>query len=123
MDSLYEKIGGEPTIEKLVTAFYQHVLADAELGPFFKDSSVEKLQRMQQAFFTVALGGPEPPLRLSLYEAHRDRGITSRHLTKFTEHLVSTLQEIGVSEENTKEIYQRIAVYSNEILGDSNIDG
>jgi hemoglobin len=60
---------------------------------------------------------------MSLYESHKGRGINRVHLTRFTEHLVSTLGEIGVLEDDAKEVYQRIATYSDEILGDSTVDG
>lgn len=123
MQTLYERIGGEPTIDKLITTFYQHVLNDPLLSPFFENSSTEKLTSMQKAFFSVALGGPEPDEKISLYEAHQGRGIQVKHLTRFTEHLVETLREIGVEEEDAKQVYERIATYSNDVLGESSVDG
>lgn len=123
MTTLYEKIGGEKTIDKLVDAFYDRVLADPLLSPFFANTSMEKQQRMQKAFFSLALGGPDPNMRISLYEAHRGRGIERKHLTRFTECLVATLNEIGVQEENAKEVYDRISMYSDEVLGDTGVDG
>ena len=123
MTTLYEQIGGESGIEQLVVAFYQNVLSDPLLQPFFEKSSIEKLHRMQKAFFAVALGGPEPDFEISLYEAHRGRGIERQHLTRFTEHLVQTLAEIGIPEEAAKRVYERIATYSDEVLGESSVDG
>jgi truncated hemoglobin YjbI len=123
MPTLYETIGGRENIEKLVTAFYQRVLHDPLLAPFFEHTEVEKLKRMQVAFFTIALGGPAPDTQISLYEAHRDRGIQSKHLTRFTEHLMATLGEIGIEEKAARKVYERIATYSDEVLGESTVDG
>lgn len=123
MTTLYELIGGEQNIRKLVTAFYQRVLNDPLLMPFFEGVSVDKLQKMQISFFSIALGGPEPPLAISLWDAHRGRGIRSDHLTRFTEHLLGTLAEIGIDENAAQRVYERISTYSNEILGESNVDG
>lgn len=123
METIYEQIGGNPTIERLVTAFYQRVLADPLLSPFFESTSIEKLKKMQVAFFTIALGGPEPDLNQSLFEAHQGRGIQRKHLTLFTQHLMTTLREIGIKEENAAKVYQRIGTYSDEILGDASVDG
>lgn len=123
MTSLYEQLGGETGIKELVTAFYQRVLADPLLMPFFENTEIEKLSRMQVAFFTVALGGPESESKTSLYEAHQGRGIQTKHLTRFTEHLMGTLAEIGIEEDRAKKVYERIALHSNEILGDANVDG
>ena len=123
METLYEKIGGSATIETLVAAFYKRVLADPLLQPFFENTPMEKLKRMQMAFFSVALGGPEPTNVISLFEAHRGLGIERRHLTRFTEHLIATLRDIGIEEESAQRVYQRIATYSDEILGESSVDG
>jgi hemoglobin len=123
MESLYEQIGGRPSIELMVTAFYQRVLTDPMLSPFFKDTDLEKLHGMQVAFFSIALGGGEPNEMPSLVQSHRGRGIESKHLTRFTELLVETLVEVGISEEATQKIYARIATYSNDILGDTTVDG
>ena len=123
MQSLYEQIGGAKTIDRFVVTFYQHVLADPMLLPFFENTSIEKLQTMQKAFFSIALGGPEPALEISLYDSHQGRGIQSKHLTRFTEHLMDTLHEIGIEEDKVTKIYQRIATYSNDILGESSVDG
>lgn len=123
MQTIYEQIGGNHTIERLITAFYQRVLADPLLSPFFETTSIEKLKKMQAAFFTIALGGPDPEMDISIYEAHRGRGIQRQHLTRFTEHLVETLREIGIEAEHATKIYQRISVYSDDVLGDTSVDG
>lgn len=123
MQTLYEQIGGEPTIDRLVSTFYKNVLSDPILMPFFEQTSVEKLTKMQKAFFAIALGGPDPDMEVRLYEAHRDRGIERKHLTRFVEHLIETLKEIGIEEKAATKVYERIATYSDEVLGDSSVDG
>lgn len=123
METLFERIGGEPAIQRLITAFYQRVLADPLLKPFFVETSIEKLERMQVAFFTIALGGPEPDEMPSLNQAHRGRGIESRHLTRYTELLIETLAEVGIPEKDAQKVYERIATYSNQVLGETSVDG
>jgi truncated hemoglobin YjbI len=122
METLYDRIGPE-NIERLVVAFYQNVLSDPLLRPFFEETSIEKLQRMQIAFFTIALGGPAPDAAISLYDAHRGRGIERKHLSRFTEHLMKTLHDIGIEESDAHKVYERIATYSDEVLGESSVDG
>ncbi len=122
--TLFEKIGGTETIDKLITAFYQRVLADPQLAPFFAETSIDKLKRMQVTFFSIALGGPEPEgLNVSLYESHQGRGIKREHLSLFTQHLLETLEGIGVNRKDAVKVYERISTYSNEILGDTTVDG
>lgn len=123
MQTLYEQIGGEETIDRLISDFYQHVLSDYLLMPFFENTSIDKLKIMQKAFFTIALGGPEPETKILLHEAHRGRGIEREHLVRFTEHLMATLREIGVDEAAAVKIHQRISVYADDVLGESSVDG
>ncbi len=123
MQTLYDQIGGEAVIDKLISTFYSRVLSDPMLQPFFEHTSIEKLTKMQKSFFSIALGGPVPETEIRLYEAHRDRGIERRHLTRFTEHLIATLREIGIEERAAIRVYERIATYADEVLGDSSVDG
>lgn len=123
METLYERIGGRAKIETLITAFYQRVLIDPKLAPFFENTPIEKLKTMQIALFSIALGGPEPDEMPSLTDSHRGRGIETEHLTRFTELLVLTLKEIGVNEHDARRVYERISTYSNQVLGETSVDG
>lgn len=119
METLYERIGGQPTIESLITSFYKKVFTDPVLGPFFVHTSLEKLTRMQQQFFSIALGGPEPEGDISLLAAHQGRMIEKHHLRRFSEHLLSTLHEVGVGDLDASDVVARIESYSVEILDES----
>ena len=56
--TLFERIGGDQAISELIHKFYDRVVADPELKPFFKNASMEKIRRMQREFFSAALDGP-----------------------------------------------------------------
>ena len=122
-ETLYEKIGGEERIKSLVTAFYQRVLSDPLLQPFFENSDIEKLKKMQIAFFTIATDGSSPESPISLWEAHRGRGIKVQHLTRFTDILLETLRSVGVEEADASEVCGRVSTYANDIIGDTTVDG
>ncbi len=123
MQTLYQRIGGQEVIEKTVDRFYEHVLADPLMQPFFANTSMDKLRTMQMEFFTIALDGPDTGTTISLYASHQGRGIERQHLTRFTEHLLATLREIGMNESDVSAVIARIATYSDQILGESTIDG
>src|SRR6056297_3432119 len=105
--SLFERIGGEKGIERLVTAFYKRVLADEKLAPFFENVPQEHLERMQKEFFSEALGGPLFYTGRSLRQVHAGRGIRKRDLRRFTNCLVETLKEergdLDLSEQDVKD--------------------
>ncbi|MEY4484446.1 MAG: hypothetical protein RL693_1898 [Verrucomicrobiota bacterium] len=117
--TLYEKLGGESGIEAFVIAFYVRVMDDPELAPFFRNSSIEKLHAMQKEFFTMALGGPVQYSGCPLAHTHHGRGITSKHFHLFVNHLLETLEDQGVGDNEAREIIDHINSYANEITGAS----
>lgn len=115
--SLYERLGGEEAISALIPAFYTRVLADDDLRPFFKGTSMAKLHAMQHEFFAMATGGPLAYTGRPLAHAHHGRGITPQHFARFTSHLVETLLDMGATREEVDEVIQRINASMNEVVG------
>lgn len=119
--TLFERAGGEEGISKLIDVFYDKVMADPELSPFFVNTETSKLRAMQKEFFSEALGGPLFYSGRSMREVHAGRGIKKSHLTRFTDHLLATLQEhqeeLSLSNQDIDAIYSRIALEADEISG------
>jgi len=116
--SLYDRIGGAPTIESLIDSFYEKVLADGELKHYFNHAPMDKLRRMQREFFSAATGGPITYSGRPLSEVHRHMAISKREFQRFTEHLLSTLKEVGVTEDDAYEIISHVNLYADEITND-----
>ena len=117
MRSLYDRIGGRDAIVELVDDFYERVLGDPELAPFFTASSMERLHNMQLEFFTAATGGPQSYSGLSLSDAHAGRAIGARQLTHFVDHLIATLHDRGIERDDVDEIVRRIGLSADDVLG------
>lgn len=121
--SLYDRIGGAPAIDAMVADFYDHVLNDDELMPFFGGASMDKLRDMQKEFFSAALGGPTAYTGRPLSHIHHSIGVKRKHFARFVEHLLTTLQERGMEDSATKEIISRVNTYADEIVGGHGTDG
>lgn len=119
----YDRIGGARTVARLVDAFYDRVLGDDALAPFFEHADLRHLLEMQRLLFSMSLGGPVDYVGRPLAHAHRGRGITREHLQRFTEHLFATLEEFELSEQDRLDMIARINTYSSEILGGYGISG
>lgn len=115
-NTLYQRLGGEPGVAKLLMDFYGHVLADPELSRFFVDVEMEKLVSMQRELFSSALGGPHTYSGRPLREVHAGRGITLHHFQRFREHLLSTLKDAGVPIDDIHEVVRRVTAMKKEIL-------
>ena len=119
--SLYERIGGEATVTRVLETFYARVLDDPTLEPFFRHTSMPTLRKMQLEFFGAALDGPQTYSGLSLSHIHQGRGITVHHFNSFTQHLLDTLNDAELDQADVDEIINRINTYADNIVGGSTI--
>ena len=122
-ESLYERVGGEAGVERLVTAFYAAVLADPKLAPFFREVAIDKLKRMQREFFTAALDGPATYSGRPIAHVHHGRRIKASHMGRFVGHLLNIIEDYGLTEAERDGIISRINIYADEILGGGGLDG
>jgi len=114
--TIYERIGGAPSVEAAVDLFYQRVLVDPELAPFFTRVNMEKLKRHQFAFLSQALGGPTQYSGAQMAKAHAHLAIEQRHFDAVASHLGETLRLLGVSEETVREIISALAPLATQIV-------
>lgn len=121
--TLYARIGGEEGVRKLVDDFYDRVLADPELKPFFEHTPMDKLRSMQLEFFSAALNGPITYGGKPLGHVHQRRGIGKKHFALFVERLLDTLKVLDLDEKDVYEIIDRINLYADEITGEEAFDG
>ena len=120
--SLYERIGGETTIERLIEHFYHRVTRDPEIGHYFTHVPVGKLALMQREFFAMATGGPATYTGRPLSQVHHPLAISRREFQRFTEHLIETLKEVRIAERDSYEIIAKINLYADEITNEDSYD-
>ena len=58
MDSLYERVGGEPTFRRLVDRFYDGVALDPVLRPLYPDEDLSAARERLALFLSQYWGGP-----------------------------------------------------------------
>ena len=116
--TLFDRVGGEKTISDLIHEFYDRVLADLELKPFFEKTSMDKLRRMQREFFSAALDGPITYTGRPLGYVHHGRGITKHHFALYIGHLIDVLEGRGINDQDVQEVIARINTYAEKITGD-----
>lgn len=120
--TLFERIGGSSVLDSLVGAFYQRVLADPELLPFFENTTTVKLERMQKEFFAAALDGPVSYSGRPLSYMHQNLGIKPHHLSRLLDHLLATLKTRGLEDEDVYAIISRLNTYADVVTKGSDLD-
>lgn len=122
--TIYERIGGEEGIAKLVDSFYDKVTADNELKAYFEHAPMDKLLRMQREFFAMATGGPIQYSGRPFRQVHQGFAISRREFQRFVEHLIETLEEFNeLSRQDILDLIAKVNLYADEITNDTNVDG
>ena len=114
--TLFDRLGGQDALTLAVELFYEKVLADPELAPFFKGVHLGRLKDRQVRFFAAALGGPNPWRGRSMSAAHASMGITQEHFDRTAGHLVATLQQLEVDPDVIDGIVGAVAPLASDIV-------
>lgn len=118
--SLYEQLGGERAITATVGLFYDKVMSDAELAPFFADLDMDRQIQKQIAFMTMAFGGPHDYDGRSLRDAHAGlvaRGLGPTHFARVAGHLHDTLVTLAVPPHLIDAVMGIVGSTRGEVLG------
>ena len=96
--TLYEAIGGLPTLQKVHKIFYDKVYAHPWLGRFFEGHSQEAIETRQTQFMAEKMGSTKPYLGKDMKMAHRQMYITRELFELRHELLRKSIEEAGVPE-------------------------
>jgi hemoglobin len=113
---LYNRLGKKEGIRAVVDDFYDRLLEDDELEPFFEGADMEKLRRTQTDFLCEAAGGPETYSAEPVREAHLHVPFTPAHIQRAVELLYESLDAFDVADEDAEAVVQAVAVYEQDLL-------
>jgi hemoglobin len=115
-DTLYDRLGEREGIQAVVDDFYDRLLADDDLGPFFAGADIEKLRRTQADHLCEAAGGPETYDAEPVREAHLHVPFTPEHIERAVELLYESLDAFDVPEEDADAVVGAVAAYEEDLL-------
>jgi hemoglobin len=98
--NLYDLLSGDRQLLRSVTSsFYQRVLADELLAPYFGGVDMERQSLMLAEFLAMAFGGPHAYTGRDLRTAHAQlAGLTDAHFDRVISLLASALRAFGVDD-------------------------
>ncbi|WP_188208331.1 globin domain-containing protein [Alkalibacillus aidingensis] len=117
--NIYEAIGGEEAVERLVEAFYKRVGKHPDLVPIFPDDLTETARKQKQ-FLTQFFGGP--PLYIQehghpmLKARHNPFPITPTRRDAWLECMNEALEEAEIEEPYKSSIYERLIMTANHMM-------
>lgn len=98
--SVYDELGGFATVRKVVMEFYNRVLDDDQLAPFFEGTNMEMQIEHQTQFISFLLGGPVSFNDTHLKHVHSHMKIADTHFDMIKETLGETLEDFDLSDEH-----------------------
>ena len=116
--TLYDRLGGHDGIRAVVDDFYDRLVADDDIGPFFEGSDMELLRRTQTEFLCEAAGGPETYDAAPIREAHLHVPFTPAHIQRAVELLEESLDAFDVPEEDAEAVVEAVAAYESDLLAE-----
>lgn len=121
--TLYERLGGYDGIRTVVDDFYDRLVDDEQLGPFFEGADMEKLRRTQTDFLCEAAGGPETYDAEPVRGAHLHIPFTPAHIQRAIDLLYESLEEFDVTDDDADKVVNAIAAYQDDLLASPEEDG
>jgi methyl-accepting chemotaxis protein len=114
--SLFDRLGGVDRISAVVDGFYERVLDDPVLSPFFERTNITWLRRRMAQFLGSVAGGPAKYRGRAMKAAHERLAIQSVHFDLFAGHLRAVLNSLDVSPSLVDELIAVVAPFKAEIV-------
>jgi hemoglobin len=117
--SLFEKLGGEPVLRRVIDHFVDRVFDDVMIGFFFRAASRERVKAKEYEFAARHLGAGIPYTGRPIKDAHAAHPIMGGQFNRRLQILKETLEEMGVSEEIRDHFVQHTEALRGQVIRDS----
>lgn len=114
--TLYERLGGQPTIDAVVENLLYRIADDAEVVVFFANTNIDLFAESLASQLCDISDGPcryeGPPMD----RAHQHMGVSDVHFNRVVEHLDAAMEEEGITLGARNELLGRLAPLYAEIM-------
>lgn len=114
--TLYDELGAEIGIRRVVDDFYDRIVADSQLAPYFVAVDMANLRRHQVSFLSAATGGPSRYAGPSLAEAHAQLAVTDYAFDSVVTHLLASLEAFGVEPDTVSQVVAALSPLRSDIV-------
>lgn len=96
--TLFDELGGEPALRKIIDHFVDRLFDDVMIGFFFRRANRARIKEKEYEFAAEHLGAKVQYTGRPLDQAHRPHGIRKSQFMRRLQILKETLEEFGVPE-------------------------
>lgn len=115
--SLYERLGGEAGIRKIVNDTLDKNYNNPDVGHFFQDVDMAQLKQRVFEFFSMGAGGPHQYTGKDMATAHTGLNISKRDFDIADRDTIEAIKENGVAEAEIQEVIGILGSMRPEIIG------
>lgn len=117
---LFERLGGNAAISAAVDIFYDKLLKDERIRPFFAGVDMKTQIAKQKAFMAYAFGGFDSYRGKDMRSAHerlvKEKGLNEDHFNIVAGYLQETLKELQVEDTLISEVMDVVGSTKNDVL-------
>ncbi|WGI27009.1 group 1 truncated hemoglobin [Halomonas alkaliantarctica] len=114
--TLYERLGGQNTIDTVVENLLYRIADDPEVVVFFTNTNIDLFAASLASQLCDVSNGPcryeGPPMD----RAHQHMGLTDVHFNRLVEHLDAAMQEEGIALGARNELLGRLAPMYEDVM-------
>jgi hemoglobin len=117
-DSMYDRVAGDVGVRTLVDRFYNLVLGDALLLPYFAGTDMSKLKRHFALVVSQVLGGPvfvQDPAG-ALRQAHARLDISAHAYWRTISYLIEVMDSMGVPTDVVEHVFATVWALRDEVI-------
>ena len=114
--TLYERLGGESGVRKIVDDVLDKNLSNPEIGHHFQKVDMNRLKQLVFEFFSMGTGGPHQYTGRDMRTAHMNLNITEEDFLKANHDTLLALEENGVGERERNEVISILNSMINDVV-------
>jgi hemoglobin len=115
-DSLYQQLGGQPGLVKLMDDFMQRLLADRRMNPFFKDVDHAHVKAQLVDQFCEVSGGPCKLDGPNMKKVHSGIDVTRADFNALVEVLQQAMDAQGIAFGAQNRLLAKLAPMHRDIV-------
>lgn len=115
-DSLYQQLGGQPGLVKLMDDFMQRLLADPRMNPFFKDVDQAHVKAQLVDQFCEVSGGPCQLNGPDMKKVHSGIDVTRADFNALVEVLQQAMDAQGIAFGAQNRLLAKLAPMHRDIV-------
>lgn len=115
-DTLFDDLGGQPGINKLVDASVANYLADPRIKDIFSESNMERIRAEMKDQFCMVAGGPCRYTGHSMEATHKGLHLTNANFNAVVEDLQNAMDSCNIPFATQNRLLARLAPMQHQVV-------